>query len=351
MSKIVDRNSLKLVVGNEELPVVTIDNFDFPRLAKEVRARYVEIKDPAQISAFFRRLSRHIKNTTTTAFRLLVFDVYNNLIVGTPYRTGLAKSHWQIARNRWPTAIAVTKETIRKLEKNPIPSAIADGISLARASLVVRTVNYKDTVYMANHVRYVKYLDAGSSLQAPKGFIRTAVFHAIRDFRFRGAITARTLGLDKKPKSALVRKPKTFTRRANIATKRRKKELDEILRRKGVKIKKDLPKTKDVPVKKPVVKKEDKRTPEKIAKDAERAAKKQAARLAAQAKRASAAIRKKVRRNITNIRSAKRAAIRRKTARLAAEAARNKAAAVRKVRRNLKEINDRKNRSGVTFLP
>ncbi len=88
------------------------------------------------------------------------FGVTQELVFATPVDTGLARSNWLIGVNAVPTSIQ---------------SAVSSGAATAQAAATLAFVKAGDVVYIANNVPYIWLLNAGSSRQAPAGYIITAV--------------------------------------------------------------------------------------------------------------------------------------------------------------------------------
>jgi len=118
------------------------------------------------------RLKREMEDFVNKAVRKLSLEIVANLTAppssgGTPVDTG-----W--ARSNWIPAIGVPVRDPAGSRSAVTTSAQQAGV----ASLLSYTRD-KGTVFISNNVHYINKLNAGSSSQAPAGFVQVAIIKAI----------------------------------------------------------------------------------------------------------------------------------------------------------------------------
>lgn len=108
----------------------------------------------------------------------LVLDIVANLQAaptegGTPVDTGWARANWipQIGSPR--ERVAGSRD---QAEAGNLPGDAAQGVAQVATGYTLA----KGPVFITNNVPYILALDAGSSKQAPKGFVRRAIVKAVR---------------------------------------------------------------------------------------------------------------------------------------------------------------------------
>lgn len=108
------------------------------------------------------------RKTTEDEFLLILkklsMDAFADLVQLTPVDTGLARSNWRVSVNRAPEAIDT-----RKGDKNGVyifPVFDDPGI------------RFGDAVIIYNNTEYIRYLEDGSSVQAPQGMVEPAYYRA-----------------------------------------------------------------------------------------------------------------------------------------------------------------------------
>ena len=82
---------------------------------------------------------------------------------GTPRQTGFASSNWIASIGQAHEGVAGSKQNVSRAEQNASLSALS-GYRTSQGEIVV-----------ANNVPYIGRLNAGSSNQAPPGFIQAAI--------------------------------------------------------------------------------------------------------------------------------------------------------------------------------
>lgn len=104
----------------------------------------------------------------------ITLDIVANLTAapsegGTPVDTGWARANWVPQIGTAPTGTVGSPANVTGAPQHAGAVAVAAGYKLD-----------KGPVFISNNVPYILKLNAGSSQQAPKGFIQAAIAKAIR---------------------------------------------------------------------------------------------------------------------------------------------------------------------------
>jgi len=121
----------------------------------------------ASTSDFMRRmgaLGTRVTRNADKVVRRVVLAVDQTVVLATPVDTGRARANWIAALNA--PAEAATAETDRSGRK---PIQQAGGVAASYDG------DHDVAVHITNNLPYIGALDAGSSAQAPIGFVRSAV--------------------------------------------------------------------------------------------------------------------------------------------------------------------------------
>jgi hypothetical protein len=108
----------------------------------------------------------------------LVLDIVANLQAapsegGTPVDTGWARANWV---PNIGSALDTTAGTRAQAEAGQLSTASAAGV----AQVAIEYKLARGAVHITNNVPYILLLDAGSSTQAPAGFVRRGILKALR---------------------------------------------------------------------------------------------------------------------------------------------------------------------------
>jgi hypothetical protein len=112
-------------------------------------------------------------------FRKVALVIDQTLVLGTPVDTGRARSNWLVQINHEATTPV---EPYVPGEKRSTEAANTQA-ALNHASRVVAERKRGQKIYISNNVDYIGKLNAGSSRQAPAGFVQKAFREAIQALR------------------------------------------------------------------------------------------------------------------------------------------------------------------------
>lgn len=145
----------------------------------------------AQFSQNIRKRSSQIENAGSRVVRATSKRALKALVRATPVDEGVARSNWRVGIGGTPTAIIKAYAPGKNLgigERANANAAIAAGFARIDTVRGVsgRGGGLKTAVIIVNNTPYIEVLNAGSSKQAPAGFIQMAlseVSSVIANFR------------------------------------------------------------------------------------------------------------------------------------------------------------------------
>lgn len=144
---------------------------------------------------FGRRLvafAHRIEAKSDQAARKIVIDALAGVVEKTPVDTGRARGNWQVSAITpilteldlgfsAPARVAgrskkATKERAKNAKaSNRINAQQAAQLANVAGKAAVDAVDRVTVMYLSNNVAYIKYLEDGSSRQAPKGMLKLTV--------------------------------------------------------------------------------------------------------------------------------------------------------------------------------
>lgn len=128
-----------------------------------------------EFSAGMGRTAERVRLGVSSQKRRLALLIDQTVVVGTPVKTGRARSNWMAFAGT--PDLEITRETLG-------PGAASLAISEARG--VIEGVAEQD-IHLVNNLSYIVPLNEGHSAQAPAGYVEQAIDYAIT------AIKAETL--------------------------------------------------------------------------------------------------------------------------------------------------------------
>lgn len=124
-----------------------------------------------------RRLDRVADRLTSGVQRFVAIlgqELAEELVPATPVDTGYARGNWRPSLNA----------------PSPVPVSVLDptgAATIARITVTARQFRVGDTLFLVNRAPYIGRLNAGSSPQAPAGFVQESIVKARRNARSRAA--------------------------------------------------------------------------------------------------------------------------------------------------------------------
>lgn len=130
----------------------------------------------SDLTTFSRRIrvtAQCVSTNTDKLVRRVVLAVDQAVVLATPVDTGRARANWR------PSIGSMITDSL------PEPSSPGEGVRSAIAAAESVASQYKGglrspTVHITNNLPYIKPLNDGSSKQAPKNFVSTAITVAVK---------------------------------------------------------------------------------------------------------------------------------------------------------------------------
>lgn len=129
----------------------------------------IEIKNLPKFEKNLRLVSKKLGIPVQTAVKKLAFDIFGDVVAGTPVDTGRAMNNWNISvgsPDHTTTEAGGKKTSVRNSKK-------VEGLTTLANFAVGQTV------WISNSVDYIMYLEEGHSRQAPNGWVVRAVLNNI----------------------------------------------------------------------------------------------------------------------------------------------------------------------------
>ena len=121
----------------------------------------------ANFNKRMRKRGLQVQSGTNRAKIATALAISQTVILSTPVKTGQARANW-FASLGFP--IATPSEIT---DKNGAPS-------IGRNTTIIAGAIEKLPIYLSNNVRHIRPLNAGSSAQAPAGFVEKAILAGSR---------------------------------------------------------------------------------------------------------------------------------------------------------------------------
>lgn len=116
------------------------------------------------------KIGATIAGNADKLFRATALIVDSAVVIGTPVDTGRARSNWQVGA---PGPVTSERGPYSPGAEGSTGGANAQA-AIAQAKAVIGATKEK-TIYISNNVKYMEFLNQGSSAQAPAGFVEAAV--------------------------------------------------------------------------------------------------------------------------------------------------------------------------------
>jgi len=128
------------------------------------------------MSTFGKRMknkAEQVKSHENKAMRILGMETIRRLAIETPVDTGRARSNWLVGLGIPPTQEIEPYAAGTKGSTGAINSQMATDKGLMIISQYTRDKH--EALYLRNNVNYINDLNAGTSRQAPSGYVNDAV--------------------------------------------------------------------------------------------------------------------------------------------------------------------------------
>jgi hypothetical protein len=131
------------------------------------------VADLREFAKQIRLLGKAVEENADTLVRKTALAIDTGVVMATPVKTGRARANWRVQ------AGSMNPETL------PPPSSPGAGVSAALAEALTAVAEYRGEgeIHISNNLPYIHRLNAGSSTQAPEGFVELAVQRAAEAVR------------------------------------------------------------------------------------------------------------------------------------------------------------------------
>jgi len=123
------------------------------------------MSDPATFSRRIATIAAGVEKNAGKLVRRVALEIDQALVLSTPVDTGRARANWLVSLDS-PRRDAV--------------DASSAGDALASGASVIHGAKDGQKIYISNSLPYIGRLNAGSSAQAPAGFVEAAALHGVR---------------------------------------------------------------------------------------------------------------------------------------------------------------------------
>jgi len=123
-----------------------------------------------------KRVMKLLRAATEKEVKKLVLAIHSDLVIETPVDTGWASNNWVLTIGTFSPDPLGTRENFSTAQMN-------DGLS----SLLNWKVD-KGTIYITNNVPYISFLNEGTSMQAPPGYVDAIIQRRVDEFNAKGNI-------------------------------------------------------------------------------------------------------------------------------------------------------------------
>jgi len=139
-------------------------------------------KNPDAFRLEIAKFANQTNSTVSAIVRRTALDVYGRIAKRTPVDTGRARGGWGIAIGTVPGPMAgPTRKTARRIRLTTAPPLDAGLALQALSRLVSYDARKGQSIFIANAVNYIRYLEYGTvyggphSKQAPRGMVRVTL--------------------------------------------------------------------------------------------------------------------------------------------------------------------------------
>lgn len=113
-----------------------------------------------------------IRERIGRVMRAGALDAVRQLLLQHPVDTGYSRANWRVALNEIDTTVSVPPDYLKQRGGAWWKGTTTKGWYPQQVPSVPADVKADETIYITNSVGYVRYLEEGSSKQAPAHFIK-----------------------------------------------------------------------------------------------------------------------------------------------------------------------------------
>jgi len=125
----------------------------------------IKIRNLKSFSVDVDKFADRLGLDVVTVVKKLSFDIFADVVAGTPVDTGRAMNNWNIS-------VGVPNHKVRKA--GGTAASVASG-KQGEATTALATLAPFQTVWLSNSLPYIGFLEEGTSKQAPNGWVARAI--------------------------------------------------------------------------------------------------------------------------------------------------------------------------------
>ncbi len=130
----------------------------------------IKIRNLKMLDRDFDRISKRVGLDVGLVVKKLSFDIFADVVAGTPVDTGRAMNNWVISVGS-PSRVIVDEGGT---------AGMVEGAKVGEAMSALATVPPYSTVWISNNLPYIGVLEEGTSKQAPDGWVAAAIENNLR---------------------------------------------------------------------------------------------------------------------------------------------------------------------------
>ncbi len=130
----------------------------------------IKVRNQKSFEISVDKFAKNIGVEVSLVVKKLSFDIFADVVAGTPVDTGRAMNNWNIA-------VGQPSRVVTDAGGNP---AIIKGSKTKEGPITLHSLRPFDTVWISNNLSYIRFLEEGSSKQAPNGWVARAIEDNLR---------------------------------------------------------------------------------------------------------------------------------------------------------------------------
>ncbi len=129
----------------------------------------IKVMNQRQFDVSLKKIAADIGIEVTLVVKKLAFDIFADVVAGTPVDTGRAMNNWMMS---------LGTPSRRVIEQGGSKGSVRSTKRAEAAATVVGLTPFS-TVWISNNLPYIAELEEGSSDQAPRGWVEAAIHNNV----------------------------------------------------------------------------------------------------------------------------------------------------------------------------
>jgi hypothetical protein len=132
----------------------------------------IQVRNLRKLNKNLDKIIKNLGVPVVTVQKKIAFDIFAEIVAQTPIKTGRAMNNWNIS---------VGNPDLSVTEIGGAPGSI-QGAKNTDAAGSLANLQPFSTVWISNSLPYIVFLNEGSSIQAPSGFVERSIKNNIGSF-------------------------------------------------------------------------------------------------------------------------------------------------------------------------